>query len=68
MIEVYDVFEKQHVMLSTSKIIIVYHDRNIEHAIIKVDGLDYPIKTRESYDEIKSKLQTGVFLWQKTAL
>ena len=60
MIEVYDVFEKQHVMLSISKIIIVYHDRNIEHAIIKVDGLDYPIKTRESYDEIKSKLQTGV--------
>lgn len=60
MIEVYDVFEKQHVMLSISKIIIVYHDRNIEHALIKVDGLDYPIKTRESYDEIKSKLQTGV--------
>ena len=60
MIEVYDVFEKQHVMLSISKIIIVYHDRNIEHAIIKVDGLDYPIKTRESYDEIKSKLSTGV--------
>lgn len=60
MIEVYDVFEKQHVMLSISKIIIVYHDRNIEHAIIKVNGLDYPIKTRESYDEIKSKLQTEV--------
>lgn len=59
MIEVYDTFEKQHVLLTLSKIIIIYHDRDEEHALIKVDGLDYPIKTRESYDEIKSKLQTG---------
>lgn len=56
MIEVYDMFEKQHVLLTLSKIIIIYHDRDEEHALIKVDGLDYPIKTRESYDDIKNKL------------
>lgn len=59
MIEVYDTHEKQQVMLNISKITIVYHSHDMKHALINVDGLEYPIKTRESYDEIKSKLQTG---------
>ena len=65
MIEVYDTYEKQHVMLNLSKIIIIYHSYDMEHALIKVDGLEYPIETRESYDEIKSKLQTGVIFNDK---
>lgn len=60
MIEVYDTYEKQHVMLNLSKIIIIYHSNDMKYALIKVDGLEYPIQTRESYDEIKNKLSTGV--------
>lgn len=56
MIEVYDTHEKQYVILNLSKIIIIYHSNDMKHALIKVDGLEYPIETRESYDDIKNKL------------
>ena len=55
MIEVYDEYEKQAVMINVNKIIIVYH--NIAgQTEIKVDGLEYPIGVRESYEEIKHLL------------
>lgn len=57
MIEVYDMHEKQHVMLNVNKIIIIYHSVDMEHALVKVDGLEYPIKTQESYEELKKKVK-----------
>ena len=55
MIEIYDVYEKQTVMINVNKIIIVY--RGISGKVnIKVDGLEYPIETDASYEEIKSKI------------
>lgn len=56
MIEVYDEYEKQHVMLNVNKIIIVYRNDSCTQTLIKVDGLEYPIGVRETYEEIKYKL------------
>ena len=57
MIEVYDEYEKQHVMINASKIIIVYHNNAGTQTQIKVDGLEYPLGVRETYEEIKYKLK-----------
>lgn len=57
MIEVYDNYEKQHVMLNVNKIIIIYRSKDMEHTLVKVDDLEYPIKTQESYEEIKKKVK-----------
>lgn len=56
MIEVYDEYEKQTVMLNVNKIIIVYRNNAMTQTLIKVDGLEYPIGVRETYEEIKYKL------------
>lgn len=56
MIEVYDEYEKQHVMINVSKIRIVYNGKYTKKTMIQVDGLDYDIETRESYEDIKYKL------------
>lgn len=53
MIEVYDEYEKQHVMINASKIIIVYRNNAGTQTQIKVDGLEYPLGVRE----IKYKLK-----------
>ena len=29
----------------------------MKHALVKVDGLEYPIETQESYEELKKKLE-----------
>lgn len=55
MIEVYDEYEKQAVMINVNKVIIVYRNRTGQTEI-KVDGLEYSIGVRESYEEIKSKI------------
>lgn len=55
MVEVYDAHEKQSVMINVNKIIIVYRDISGK-VNIKVDGLEYPIETDASYEEIKSKI------------
>lgn len=57
MIEVYDEYEKQHVMINASKIIIVYRNNAGTQTQIKVDGLEYPLGVRETYEEIKYKLK-----------
>lgn len=57
MIEVYDEYEKQHVMLNVNKIIIVYRNRAGTQTQIKVDGLEYPIGVRETYEEVKHKIK-----------
>lgn len=55
MVEVYDAHEKQSVMINVNKIIIVY--RGISGKVnIKVDGLEYPIETDASYEEIKNQI------------
>lgn len=55
MIEIYDVYEKQTVMINVNKIIIVYRDK-AGKVNIKVDGLEYPIETDASYEEIKGEI------------
>ena len=55
MIEVYGEYEKQTVMINVNKIIIVYRN-NAGKVNIKVDGLEYPIGTDASYEEIKGKI------------
>lgn len=57
MIEVYDEYEKQHVMINASKIIIVYRNNAGTQTQIKVDGLEYPLGVRETYEEVKYKLK-----------
>lgn len=57
MIEVYDEYEKQHVMINVNKIIIVYRNSAGTQTQIKVDGLEYPLGVRETYEEIKYKLK-----------
>ena len=42
-------------MINVNKIIIVYRN-NAGKVNIKVDGLEYPIGTDESYEEIKGKI------------
>lgn len=56
MIEVYDEYEKQYVTINVNKIIIVYRNR-AGGTEIKVDGLEYAIGVRETYEEIKYKLK-----------
>lgn len=55
MIEVYDAYEKQSIMINVNKIIIVYRN-NAGKVNIKVDGLEYPIETDASYEEIKNQI------------
>lgn len=57
MIEVYDEYEKQTVMINASKIIIVYRNNAMTQTQIKVDGLEYPLGVRETYEEIQYKLK-----------
>lgn len=56
MIEVYDEYEKQAVMINVSKIVIVYRNRS-GGTEIKVEGLEYAIGVRESYEVLKYKLK-----------
>ena len=55
MIEVYDAYEKQSIMINVNKIIIVYRN-NAGKVNIKVDGSEYPIETDASYEEIKNQI------------
>lgn len=57
MIEVYDTNEKQYLMINANKIKIVYNGKYTNQTMIQIDGLNYPIEIRESYEEIKSKLE-----------
>ena len=52
-----DEYEKQHVMINVNKIIIVYRNNAGTQTQIKVDGLEYPLGVRETYEEIKYKLK-----------
>lgn len=56
MIEVYDVKEQQYVMVNVSKIIIIYHSLDKKNVLIQVDGLEYPIRTDMSYEDIKNQI------------
>lgn len=56
MIEVYDVKEQQYVMVNVSKIIIIYHSLDRKNVLIQVDGLEYPIRTDMSYEDIKNQI------------
>lgn len=57
MIEVYDAKEEEFVMVNVSKIIIIYHSFDRKSVLIEVDGLNEPIRTSESYADVKSKLE-----------
>lgn len=56
MIEVYDENEKQFIMINLSKIIIVYPSLDKRNALIKVDGLEYPVRAKDSYEEVRNTL------------
>ena len=56
MIEVYDEKEQQYVMVNVSKIIIIYHSLDRKNVLIEVDGLEYPIRTNMSYEDIKNQI------------
>jgi len=56
-IEVYDEYEKQYIMINVNKIAIVYCNNAGTQTQIKVDGLEYPLGVRETYEEIKYKLK-----------
>ena len=56
MIEVYDVKEQQYIMVNVSKIIIIYHSLDKKNVLIQVDGLEYPIRTDMSYEDIKNQI------------
>ena len=56
MIKVYDVKEQQYVMVNVSKIIIIYHSLDKKNVLIQVDGLEYPIRTDMSYEDIKNQI------------
>lgn len=56
MIEVYDETEKQFIMINLSKIIIIYPSLNKRNALIKVDGLEYPVIAKDSYEEVRNTL------------
>ena len=57
MIEVYDTNEKQYLMINANKIKIVYNGKYTNNTMIQIDGLNYPIEIRETYEEIKHKLE-----------
>lgn len=57
MIEVYDTNEKQYLMINANKIKIVYNGKYTNKTMIQIDGLNYPIEIRETYEEIKHKLE-----------
>lgn len=57
MIEVYDTNEKQYLMINANKIKIVYNGKYTNKTMIQIDGLNYPIEIRETYEEIKHKLK-----------
>lgn len=57
MIEVYDTNEKQYLMINANKIEIVYNGKYTNKTMIQIDGLNYPIEIRESYEEIKNRLK-----------
>lgn len=59
MIEVYDTVEEEYVIINLSKIIIVYPSLDKKNAVIKVDGLEYPIETSDTYEEVR-KILNGV--------
>ena len=59
MIEVYDMKEEDYVIINLSKIIVVYSSADKKHALIQVDGLEYPIKTSDNYEEVR-KVLNGV--------
>lgn len=57
MIEVYDTAEKKYVMINLSKIIIIYPSLDKKNTLIQVDGLEYPVKASDTYEEVKKTLQ-----------
>lgn len=57
MIEVYDTNEKQYLMINANKIKIVYNGKYTNKTMIQIDVLNYPIEIRETYEEIKHKLE-----------
>jgi len=59
-IEVYDTNEKQYLMINANKIKIVYNGKYTNKTMIQIDGLNYPIEIRETYEEIKHKLKEVV--------
>lgn len=59
MIEVYDMKEEDYVIINLNKIIVVYRSVDKKHALIQVQGLEYPIKTSDTYEEIR-KILNGV--------
>lgn len=60
MIEVYDTNEKQYLMINANKIKIIYNGKYTNKTMIQIDGLNYPIEIRETYEEIKHKLKEVV--------
>lgn len=57
MIEVYDEKEKGYVMINVSKITVIYHSFDRKSVLIDVDGLECPIRTTESYSDVKNKVE-----------
>lgn len=57
MIEVYDKKEEGYVMINVSKITVIYHSFDRKSVLIDVDGLEYPIRTTESYSDVKNKVE-----------
>lgn len=56
MIEVFDVEENQTVMINVNKIVVIYRkkDGNVN---IELDGVDFPVTTNASYEEVKRSLK-----------
>jgi putative phage head-tail adaptor len=47
-------------MINANKIKIVYNGKYTNKTMIQIDGLNYPIEIRETYEEIKHKLKEVV--------
>lgn len=52
MIEVFDVEENQTVIINVNKIVVVYRKKNGD-VNIELDGVDFPVTTNASYEEVK---------------
>lgn len=56
MIEVYDEHEKQFIMINLSKVNIIYPSMDKKNTLINVEGLEYPVRAKDRYEEIKSRI------------
>lgn len=56
MIEVYDEHEKQFIMINLSKVNIIYPSMDKKNTLTNVEGLEYPVRAKDSYEEIKSRI------------